>query len=98
MRGAQAAGMALCYGNNNGGACVMENVHPLAPNVAQSPPLLFSCPARLPHTPPPVSLSPTLLRQERCLLPQSLLSISPFLWPHKDIHSSVALKDGQNVP
>lgn len=35
LRGAQAAGVALCYGNNNGGACVAGSVHPLAPNVAQ---------------------------------------------------------------
>lgn len=56
LRGVQAAGVALCYGNNNGGVCAAGSVHPLAPNVARSSPRLFSCPARLSNTPsPPLS-------------------------------------------
>lgn len=52
LRGVQAAGVALCYGNNNGGACVAGSIHPLAPNVAQrAHPGLFSCPARLSNKP-----------------------------------------------
>lgn len=51
LRGVQAASVALCYGNNNGGACAAGSVHPLAPNVAQSSPRLFSCPARLSNKP-----------------------------------------------
>lgn len=51
LRGVQAASVALCYGNNNGGACAAGSVHPVAPNVAQSSPRLFSCPARLSNKP-----------------------------------------------
>lgn len=51
LRGVQAAGVALCYGNNNGGACAARSAHPLAPSVAQSSPWLFSCPARLCNRP-----------------------------------------------
>lgn len=51
LRGVQAAGVALCYGNNNGGACAAGSAHPLAPSVAHSSPWLFSCPARLCNRP-----------------------------------------------
>lgn len=47
LRGVQAAGVALCCGNNNGGACATGSFHPLAPNVAPSSPRLLSCPAKL---------------------------------------------------
>lgn len=57
LRRVEAAGVALCYGKNNGGACAAGSVHPLAPNVVQSSPRPFSCPARLPINPP----SPPLL-------------------------------------
>lgn len=125
LRGVQAAGVALCYGNNNGGACAAGSVHPLAPSMAQSSPWLFSCPARLSNKPPPSPLllftpatpvSPLLrlhslptflsfsssplslpLSVPICMPPvffllQSLLSISSFLLPHKDIHSPMALR------
>ncbi len=51
LRSPQAAGVALCYGNNNGGACAAGSVHPLAPNVAQSSPRVFSCSAGLSNKP-----------------------------------------------
>lgn len=51
LHGVQAAGVALCYGNNNGRACKAGSIHPMAPNVAQSSPRLFSCPARLSNEP-----------------------------------------------
>ena len=84
----QAAGVALCYGNNNGGACAAGTVHPLAPNVAQSSPRLFSGPARLSNKKPSPPLSfyslPRLLCLPLsgftfCLRPSRflLLSISP---------------------
>lgn len=57
LRGVEAAGVALCYGKNNGGACAAGSVHPLAPNVVQSSPRPFSYPTRLPINPP----SPLLL-------------------------------------
>lgn len=71
LRGAEPAGVALCYGNNNGGACAAGSARPLAPDVAPSSPRLFSRPARLsnkPSRPPllllihslaPASVSPT---------------------------------------
>lgn len=74
LHGVQAAGVALCYGNNNGRACKAGSIHPMAPNVAQSSPRLFSCPARLsnePSLPPPTTTLP--------LLSTSLPSASPTL-------------------
>lgn len=67
LRGAQAAGVALCYGNNNGGACAAGSVHPLAPSVAQSSPWLFSCPARLCNQ--PSLLSPSIHPLLSCVYP-----------------------------
>lgn len=56
LRGARAAGVALCYGNNNRGACVAGSVHPLAPNTAPISPWLFSCPSMLSNKSLPPSL------------------------------------------
>lgn len=113
LRGVWAAGLVLCYGNNNGGACAEGSVHPLAPNLAQSSPRLSSyllthhihslafCLPPLQLFPlrvfrfPLLSVSPAFLAHTHasCLfLHQSLLSISPFLLPHKGSHSPVALK------
>lgn len=83
LRGVEAAGMALCYGKNNGGACAAGSVHPLAPNVVQSSPRPFSYPTRLPINPPsPLflftpspSLSPPLKLH---FLPTFLSFSSPF--------------------
>lgn len=67
LRGVQAPGMALCCGNNNGGACVAGSAHPLAPNMAErahpgfsagqlsfpiTPPFLFT---------PSMAMSPALV-------------------------------------
>lgn len=65
LRGARAAGVALCYGNNNRGACEAGSVHPLAPNMAPISPWLFSCPAILSNKRLPPSLC-------FCSLPRSL--------------------------
>lgn len=92
LRGVRAAGVALCYGNNNGGDCAAGSAHPLAPNVAQSSPRLFSCPARLSSKPPLLfthspSASPPLKLQ---FLPTFLsfsspLRLSHFLCPYPDL-------------
>lgn len=75
MRGAEAAGVALCYGNNNGGACAAGSVHPLAPDVAPSSPRLFSCPARLSNKPSRSTPSYSLRHLHR-LFPHSSFSFS----------------------
>lgn len=76
LRRVEAAGVALCYGKNNGGACAAGSVHPLAPNVVQSSPRPFSCPARLPINPPS---PPLLFTPSPSLPPPTQASLSPYI-------------------
>lgn len=73
LRGVHAAGVALCYGNNNGGACAAGSVRPLAPNVAQRAHQGLSAAQRgFPINPPSYSL-PRLLRLQLQFHPASSL-------------------------